>query len=1148
MLDPSISTLFDIQSRYIRSINLEKDFTDPSSLEGYVITPQVKEMLLRLRAGLDPRSSQRAWRITGDYGSGKSSFALLLAHLFGGKAELIPAKLKSALRSSFPTARLLPVLVTGTREPLGITLLAAVARAVHSHRTSGPAPQILETIERLQKTSHQSPINESQIVDAVLAAADYATRGGRSDGLLIVLDELGKSLEYSALHPEQQDVYLLQRLAEIASRSGKRPIYIVGLLHQGFNAYAESLSQSAQREWEKVAGRFDEIIFSQPLDQIAYLIAEALRIKSAKIPKEVRAVAEGDMEQVLDLGWYGPGVNRKSLTSLACQLYPIHPTVIPVLVRLFSRFGQNERSLFSFLLSNEPFGLQAFAEKSLKSGEWFRLNNLFDYTRIAFGHRLGLQSYRSHWNQIDSVIESYPAEHPDELEILKCVGLLNLVDTHALSASVEVLRVSCELSRRQSSRWKSVLEKLQRQKRVLYFRGQAGGFCLWPHTSVNLEKAYEDACSAIGPVDRVSVLLGDYIESRPIVARRHYIQTGNLRHFSVQYTPVSSLRSTLSSQVDDFSDGRIIVTLCDTQEDRRTALAEIESLESKDSNLTLIAVPRPLNVLVGLVQEVQRWNWIMTNTPELNHDRYAANEVSRQLAGAQWMLKKAVLEFVGLQQADRPTDLQWFRLAVPQNIKNGKQLLAQLSSICDECYSQAPQIRNELVNRRQLSSAAAAARMRLIERLFSHSELPRLGMAPDKTPPETSMYLSVLVESHLHQIVNGQWCLAEPGIKDDSCNVLPTMKHLLDVLRSAEGRRIRLSEIVYRLRRPPYGVRDGLAYLLLAIFAQIREQDLAFYENGSFMRNVGGEEFLRIVKEPTSFEIQFYEMNTVRSDLYRRLTAVLQLPVSERGRVELLDVVRPLCQFASKLPVYTQKTSQLDVVAINVRRALLEAREPALLLFEDIPKALSFLPEEALSTGMDAFIGGLKDALESLRLAYSKLLERIDDSISQNFQVTGARAGRLLLRSRAEALLISASEPRLRAFCIRLADESLGDLEWLEALASLACAKPPAKWLDKDQELFERELNQLAAAFTRLESLLFSKERRGGKASAFRVAITQQDGFELERVVYVDDKQKQSVIRIESEIIRLIRDEKSCGEAALATAFWQVFSKKVVPS
>src|SRR5947199_10506149 len=64
---------FDIKTRFMRSVNLRRDFRDETALEGYVLTPHVRATLERLAGGLAPRSGQRAWRITGDYGTGKSS-------------------------------------------------------------------------------------------------------------------------------------------------------------------------------------------------------------------------------------------------------------------------------------------------------------------------------------------------------------------------------------------------------------------------------------------------------------------------------------------------------------------------------------------------------------------------------------------------------------------------------------------------------------------------------------------------------------------------------------------------------------------------------------------------------------------------------------------------------------------------------------------------------------------------------------------------------------------------------------------------------------------------------------------------------------------------------------------------------------------
>jgi len=92
-----IADVLRIQRRFLRSASLQRDFRDPAALNGYVVTGTVKHHLRRIMEGLPSKSGQRSWRITGDYGSGKSSFALLLAHCFAGKDAPLPPQIRSAL-------------------------------------------------------------------------------------------------------------------------------------------------------------------------------------------------------------------------------------------------------------------------------------------------------------------------------------------------------------------------------------------------------------------------------------------------------------------------------------------------------------------------------------------------------------------------------------------------------------------------------------------------------------------------------------------------------------------------------------------------------------------------------------------------------------------------------------------------------------------------------------------------------------------------------------------------------------------------------------------------------------------------------------------------------------------------------------------
>lgn len=222
-----------LKKRFLRSTHLERDFADESALVGYVVTPPAQEGFERLLQGLSPKSGQRAWRVTGDYGTGKSSFALALAHLLYGGDRGLPQEVRKCLDFRSPGLKrphLLPVLVTGTRAPLGESLRMALARSLEEQYRRGKPPQLISRLR--ERTGKETGSQDgSEDIHLLEDASRYLRHSGKADGIVIILDELGKFLEFASLHPDRQDIYLLQMLAEAASRSGDTPIFVVGLLH-----------------------------------------------------------------------------------------------------------------------------------------------------------------------------------------------------------------------------------------------------------------------------------------------------------------------------------------------------------------------------------------------------------------------------------------------------------------------------------------------------------------------------------------------------------------------------------------------------------------------------------------------------------------------------------------------------------------------------------------------------------------------------------------------------------------------------------------------------------------------------------------------------------------------------------------------------
>jgi hypothetical protein len=652
-----ISDLLKVSQRFTRSVNLERDFSDPRALEGYVATMETRAHLRQIANGLRSGSGQRAWKITGDFGSGKSSFALVLANLMGRPSNEIPKTIRDltgelGLRPNSP--RFLPVLVTGSREPMSHAVLRGVVAALNRSEFTRKK---LPSRDRASALLAKGDFQDRDVVAIIEQAAKEVATGGLYCGILLIIDELGKFLEFAALNPEMQDVFLLQSLAEASSRSDGTPIHILGLMHQGIAEYADKLSITAQREWAKVGERFGDIPFSQPLGQVATLLSAALGVNpDAKELKSWRSVAKEDMGAAVALGMFGPAPGKTELVRLSPSLYPVHPTVIPVLAKFFRRFGQNERSLFSFLLSSEPFALQAFATASATPDAAFRLADFYDFAAYNFSHRLGSQSYRNHWNHIDAVVRGAENEDSETRRIVRTVGILNVLETPELSPTIETLALALG----KPADLKSRLLKLC-QRGILFHRG-ASGYSLWPYTSVNLEQRFLAATDALSHALPIAEVVQQRLDSRPVVARRHYIQTGNLRHFDVRFLTASDFASGLQDLKAGYpADGLIAVILCESAADQVDAQKTARKLADEDQ--ILVAISPPLESLASYSLNLERWLWVDRYTPELKDDRFAAEEVSRQISAATQTLELRIQEYVGFRgtaTTSEGTGVAWF--------------------------------------------------------------------------------------------------------------------------------------------------------------------------------------------------------------------------------------------------------------------------------------------------------------------------------------------------------------------------------------------------------------------------------------------------------------------------------------------------------
>ena len=1091
----------------MRSVQLERDFGDPAALQTYVVTPDMAVHFQRIARGTAARSAARAWRITGDYGVGKSAFALVCAHLLSDPDSAPVTRIADALSWPQTETPTWPFLVTGAREGLASALARGLREGLEQRKPkSKAAARAFDQLiaEAVQVERSNDPAAFEAVLKRVIAQAKSA-----GAGVLLVVDEMGKLLEYAASGTGREDVFLLQKLAELAQRSGETPFFFITLLHQGFHAYAERLPTVTRNEWAKVAERLEEIVFDQPMAHTAALVAGALGVRTESLAPKVRDAAEATARATASMGWMN-GATSAALTLQTTQIYPIHPTLLPVLVRFFSRFGQNERSLFGFLLSSEPFGLQAFAEREEGADVWYGLAEFYDYVRAMFGHRLSGNSYQSHWLRIAGTVDTAHDLDNLEVRVLKAAALLSLIDYPELLATDTALKacLSPALPRNVESAIRTLLDR-----GLLFRRGRTGGYRLWPSTSVNLTAALEEADRALGPGEGVAAHLDSFLDHDPVLARRHYIDYGTLRYFEVRYALHDRLHEAAGRPSQ--ADGVVLVVLADTEAQCNQAAEQAAAFTHRED--LVVGVMAPLATFAAEVHDLRRWGWLRDHTPELAHDPYAAAEVSRQIAAARRALDRALGLGAALRQRDGAA-VTWRHQG--EIVDTAAGLSGLLSDICDTRFKDAPRISNELLNRKMLSSAAAAARMRLIEGLFSSADRPMFGIDVNKAPPEKSMYLSVIERGGVQQTVDGVLTVALPAPDRDPLKLRPALLEIDGMLDAALGGKVRVRAILDRLSDPPYGVRAGVAPLLLAIILKMRSHELAVYENGTFRATFGGTDFTRLIKGPDTFEVQLCRLEGVRADVFARLAAAFAAPVDRRDP-QMLDVVQALCVFAAQLPEYTRKAGVLRPMTARVRDVLLSATEPSTMLFVQLPAACGLAPFTTFEVSDDqratAFVEAVQLALHDLRTDYSRLLHRIRETVAASIGQCDDGFDRAAIAQRAARVQSAASHIRLKAFAGRLRDPQPSDDLWSASVASYVVAKPPAKWNAADEQRCLEEVTELSQLFHRVEAAAFANGDAAPTAkSAMLVKLTRSTGDDRGLVIQNATLSSKSAKRLQA--------------------------------
>ena len=417
-----------------------------------------------------------------------------------------------------------------------------------------------------------------------------------------------------------------------------------------------------------------------------------------------------------------------------------------------------------------------------------------------------------------------------------------------------------------------------------------------------------------------------------------------------------------------------------------------------------------------------------------------------------------------------------------------------------------------------LSSAAARARRNLLERMVFDSHRERLGI--EGFPPEYGMYQALLVEGGFHgKSSDGAYQLHAPAGRGRS-PWKPVWREIERFLAGARERQRPLTELIESLTAPPFGLREGPLPVLIAAALQIKGEELALYEDGLFVPDVGIETLERLVRRPHTFALRCYRLNARERRVIEALGDLTRKTMrsgSERSKEHtagLIEIVRQLVRLAETLPPYARSTQRLSARTRAVRDLLRTAKDPRSLLLEDLPSALNVGFDVA--DGPSLFARHLRGSMRELTRAFPNLLDSVEEQVREAFGMQArGREVREALRHRALPLVEHAGNPRLRIF-LQEAAQAHGSSrhDWREGLARAALGgKPPTHWRDEDADAFASQLRVLAAECDALSELVAAA---GGDAAATvaSIGLLEPGTSERRAVVAVSREERAPVAEL----------------------------------
>lgn len=931
--------------------------------------------------------------------------------------------------------------------------------------------------------------------------------------LFVLIDEFGKFLEYAAKNNPEEELYFIQQLAEFISNPAHN-IILITTTHQNFEAYSHHLSSIQRQEWAKVKGRFKEISFNETVEQLLYLAAERLDQKSFEKPNEASVKILCDLFTRSKAFGAKPDFAEKT----GLKLYPLDLFAANIMTLALQRYGQNERSLFSFLENPDHTGLQAHQKKN---NLFYDLSNVYDYLIFNFYSYLASPSNqdRAAWagikNALDKIETEWDADIAEAHKVVKSVALLHQFAQNGATLDKEFITTYADKALGIASAEK-IIDKLVDHK-ILLYRKYAKRFIVFDGTDVDIYQTLEAAGRQLEITD-VATLVEKHYTLSPILAKAYYYQTGTPRLFEFKISNYPLEKLLPQGEIDGF----INLVFNDKLTEK-----EIIKTSSVQEEAVLYGFYRNTKAIKELLYEIERSQKALKEVNE--RDKVARKEFENILNHQQTLLNHYILNNLYSDSGD----ICWVFKGEIQKISNKRAFNGGLSAICHNLYHKAPHYKNELVNRHKLPAPLYAAKRNYIKALAANWGQENLGFEKDKFPPEKTIFITLLRENGL---------AADPLQPNEHTSVREnsTFAPLWDIcdeyLSSTRKGRRRIAELTEILSKRPLKLKQGLVEFWLPSYLFIRRNDFALFHKGIFIPNLTDEILELIAKYPHEYEIKAFDLEGIRLDIFNSYRLLLnQRETDQPTQKTFIETIKPFLVFFKSLPEYAKHTKRLSKEAFAIRTAIATSTDPEKTFFEDFPVALGCTMRDLQSKKQDleSYSQRLHEAIREIRTCFDELLNRIEGFVQTDimYEAFTFEAYKEALQNRYKNLKKHLLLPHQKTFVQRLYSELDDRRAWLGSLVHALTGKTIETLRDEDEIVLYDKLKSMISDLDNLTNISRADVNEE-KESVIQLEITSFEAIQ-KKILRLPKQKQTEVSTLQEKLKAQLGTDETMNVAAL---------------